>query len=190
MLIKTKIVLTVAIVFSTTFTAATAATRHRRVAPVSSGIYNVLPGNVPNNVSLSTACLPTDSPCRTKPDSLVARSKSTKSKRGIVKTLMKLAVGMVVYKSQRQRARYWKSASGRCSKGNGAVRHRDPSARARRVCRSKDTWKCRQLRRRRVSIRWRRRGAGKAAHAAHRQRTGPRARHPGQLICSRRRIGQ
>jgi hypothetical protein len=69
MLMNTRIMLAVAIVLSTAFTAAAAATKHRRVSHVGPGLYNVVPGNlVHNGVSLSTACLPTDSPCRTQPD--------------------------------------------------------------------------------------------------------------------------
>jgi hypothetical protein len=44
---------------------ASAATRHHRLTRISPIIYN----GVPNGVSLNTSCLPTDSPCRTKPDS-------------------------------------------------------------------------------------------------------------------------
>jgi hypothetical protein len=64
MLIKTKITLTVAIVLCTTFTAATAATKHHRAVQARSPIYNT----GPNNVSVSTQCLPSDSPCRTRAD--------------------------------------------------------------------------------------------------------------------------
>jgi hypothetical protein len=63
MLSKTKIALSAAIILSAAVPAS-AATKHRRVARVSPMIYNA----APNGVSLSTACLPTDSPCRTKPD--------------------------------------------------------------------------------------------------------------------------
>lgn len=64
MTIKTKIILAVAVAVGTTFTTASAATKHRRVAHGSPPIYDVAPGGV----SLSTACLPTNSPCRTQPD--------------------------------------------------------------------------------------------------------------------------
>jgi hypothetical protein len=63
MLIKAKITLTVAIVLCTTFTAA-AATKHHRTVHARSPIYDTRP----NNISLSTQCLPSDSPCRTRPD--------------------------------------------------------------------------------------------------------------------------
>jgi hypothetical protein len=62
---KTRIALAVAIVASTTFTAASAATKHRRVVHSSRPIYDVVPSG---GVSLSTQCLPTDTPCRTQPD--------------------------------------------------------------------------------------------------------------------------
>ena len=64
MLSKTKIALSAAIILNSAVLPASAATKHRRVARVSPMIYNA----APNGVSLSTACLPTDSPCRTKPD--------------------------------------------------------------------------------------------------------------------------
>jgi hypothetical protein len=64
MLIKAKIALTATIVLCTAFTAAAAATRHHRVAHASPTIYNV----APSNISVSTQCLPSDSPCRTRPD--------------------------------------------------------------------------------------------------------------------------
>jgi hypothetical protein len=60
---KTRIALSAAIILSAAVPAS-AATKHHRIARVSPMIYNA----APNGVSLSTACLPTDSPCRTKPD--------------------------------------------------------------------------------------------------------------------------
>ena len=63
MLSKTKVALSTAIILSISLPA-WAATKHHRVSRISPMNYNV----VPNGVSLSTACLPTDSPCRTKPD--------------------------------------------------------------------------------------------------------------------------
>ena len=59
-----RILLSAAIILSGAL-AASAATKHHRVTRFGPMIYNA----VPNGVSLSTACLPTDSPCRTKPDS-------------------------------------------------------------------------------------------------------------------------
>jgi hypothetical protein len=64
MFVKAKITLTVAIVLCSTFAAA-AATKHHRNVLTRSPTYNT----GPNNVSVSTQCLPSDSPCRTKPDS-------------------------------------------------------------------------------------------------------------------------
>jgi hypothetical protein len=65
MLIKAKITLTVAIVLCAAFTvAAAAATKHHRTVHARSPIYNT----GPNNVSVSTQCLPSDSPCRTRAD--------------------------------------------------------------------------------------------------------------------------
>jgi len=64
MLSRTEVVLGAAIVLSAAFPAS-AATKHHRVTHISPMIYNV----VPNNISVSTACLPSDSPCRTQPDS-------------------------------------------------------------------------------------------------------------------------
>jgi hypothetical protein len=63
MLSKTKIALSAAMILSAAVPAS-AAIKHHRVARVSPTIYNA----APSGVSLSTACLPTDSPCRTKPD--------------------------------------------------------------------------------------------------------------------------
>jgi hypothetical protein len=59
-----KVTLTIAIVLSVAVTTASAATKHRRPPRANPPIYNV---DV-NSVSLSTACLPSDSPCRTRPD--------------------------------------------------------------------------------------------------------------------------
>ena len=64
MLIKAKITLTVAIVLCATLTAAAAATKHHRTVHARSPTYYT----GPNNVSVSTQCLPSDSPCRTRPD--------------------------------------------------------------------------------------------------------------------------
>jgi len=58
-----KVTLTIAILL-VAVTTASAATKHRRPSHANPPIYNV---DV-NGVSLSTACLPSDSPCRTKPD--------------------------------------------------------------------------------------------------------------------------
>lgn len=66
----TKITLTVAIVLGVAITTASAATKHRRPVQANMPVYNAaVSRGVPNGVSLSTACLPTDSPCRTQPDS-------------------------------------------------------------------------------------------------------------------------
>jgi len=49
--------------------AASGATKHRRAAQTNSPAYNAAASRAfPSGVSLSTACLPTDSPCRTRPD--------------------------------------------------------------------------------------------------------------------------
>jgi hypothetical protein len=65
-----KIILTVAIVLGVAVTAASAATKHRRPAQANPPVYNAATSRgVPSGVSLSTACKPTDSPCRTQPDS-------------------------------------------------------------------------------------------------------------------------
>jgi hypothetical protein len=64
MFIKTQTALAVAIVLSAGFTAASAATKHHRLAPLKA-IYDV----APNNVSVSSECRSSDSPCRTEPDS-------------------------------------------------------------------------------------------------------------------------
>ena len=66
----TKITLAVAIVLGLAVTAASAATKHRRPAPANPPVYNAAGSRaVPSGVSLSTACLPSQSPCRTQPDS-------------------------------------------------------------------------------------------------------------------------
>jgi len=65
-----KIVLTVVIVLGVAISTASAATKHRRPAQTNPPVYNAaVSRGVPGGVSLSTACLPTDSPCRTQPDS-------------------------------------------------------------------------------------------------------------------------
>jgi hypothetical protein len=64
MFVKAKITLTVAIVLCTTLTAAAAATKHHRTVQTRSPIYDTRP----NNISVSTQCLPSDSTCRTRPD--------------------------------------------------------------------------------------------------------------------------
>jgi hypothetical protein len=67
-----NITLTVAILLSVAFTvalAASAATKHRRAAQANSPAYNAAARGAGSGISFSTACLPTDSPCRTKPDS-------------------------------------------------------------------------------------------------------------------------
>ncbi len=64
-----KFILTVAIVLGVAVTGASAATKHRRPAQANPPIYNAATSRaVPGGVSLSTACLPSDSPCRTQPD--------------------------------------------------------------------------------------------------------------------------
>jgi hypothetical protein len=71
---KTEIVLSAAIVLSTTFTAL-AATEHRRVVSGRAAIHNTNPDYNGNSCpasggpSCSDACLPSGPPCRTKPDS-------------------------------------------------------------------------------------------------------------------------
>jgi hypothetical protein len=66
----TKMILTVAIVLGVAVNAASAATKHRRPAPANPPVYNAAASRgLPSGVSLSTACKPTDSPCRTQPDS-------------------------------------------------------------------------------------------------------------------------
>jgi hypothetical protein len=65
-----KITLTVAIVLGVAITAASAATKHRRPAPAYPPVYNTAASRgAVGGISLSTACLSTDSPCRTQPDS-------------------------------------------------------------------------------------------------------------------------
>jgi len=64
-----KIALKVAILLGLALTVASvasAATKHRRAAQANSPAYNAARGG---GVSLSTECRPTDSPCRTQPDS-------------------------------------------------------------------------------------------------------------------------
>jgi len=63
MLIKAKIPLAVAIIFSTAFATASAATKHHRPIHLSPAIA------APNNISVTTQCLPSDSPCRKELDS-------------------------------------------------------------------------------------------------------------------------
>jgi hypothetical protein len=63
MLSKAEVALATAIVLSVVFPGS-AATKHHRVTRIGPMIYHA----VPDGVSLSTACLPTGSPCRTKPD--------------------------------------------------------------------------------------------------------------------------
>ena len=64
-----KIILTVAIVLGVAVTAASAATKHRRLAQANPPVYNAATSRaVPSGISLSTACLPSQSPCRTQPD--------------------------------------------------------------------------------------------------------------------------
>jgi hypothetical protein len=62
-----KIVVTSAILFSVAVTTGTAASKHRRPPHARAPVYNAT-GGVPSGISLSTACKPTDSPCRTQPD--------------------------------------------------------------------------------------------------------------------------
>src|SRR5215471_3676919 len=65
-----KIALTFAILLSalTVASAASAATKHRRAAQTNSPAYNPAAYGTGGGISYSTACLPTDSPCRTKRD--------------------------------------------------------------------------------------------------------------------------
>jgi hypothetical protein len=64
-----KITLIVAIGLGLAMTAASAATKHRRPAQANPLVYNAATSRaVPSGISLSTACKPTDSPCRTQPD--------------------------------------------------------------------------------------------------------------------------
>jgi hypothetical protein len=66
----TKIIITIAIVLGVAVSAASAANKHRRPAPANPPVYNSAASRgLPSGVSLSTACKPTDSPCRTQPDS-------------------------------------------------------------------------------------------------------------------------
>jgi len=58
---KTRIALVVAIVLGSALTAA-AATKHHRAAQGHPAVSNAAPGIITNQ------CLPTDSPCRTRPD--------------------------------------------------------------------------------------------------------------------------
>jgi hypothetical protein len=64
MFVKAKITLTIAIVLCTTFSAAATATKHHRAIQTRATIYDTRP----NNISVSTQCLPSASPCRTRPD--------------------------------------------------------------------------------------------------------------------------
>jgi hypothetical protein len=65
-----KITLTVAIVLGIAITAASAATKHRRPAQANPPVYNAAASRgAVSGISLSTACLPSQSPCRTQPDS-------------------------------------------------------------------------------------------------------------------------
>ena len=65
-----RITLAIAIVLSVAITAAPAATKHRRAAQANPPIYNAAASRgAVSGISLSTACKPTDSPCRTQPDS-------------------------------------------------------------------------------------------------------------------------
>jgi hypothetical protein len=64
-----KITIAAAIVLSVAAPTASAATKHRRPAPVNAAVYNAAAGRpASGGVSLSTACTPTHSPCRTQPD--------------------------------------------------------------------------------------------------------------------------
>jgi hypothetical protein len=65
-----KITLTVAIILGLAIPGAAAATKHRRAAHANPPFYNAAAGReVPGGISLSTACTPSASPCRTQPDS-------------------------------------------------------------------------------------------------------------------------
>jgi hypothetical protein len=61
MLSKTGIALSAVIILSTALTAS-AAPRHHRLARGDGAIHNTVPGIITDR------CLPTDSPCRTRPD--------------------------------------------------------------------------------------------------------------------------
>ena len=52
----------------TVASAVSAATKHRRAAQTNSPAYNAAAYGAGSGISYSTACLPTDSPCRTRPD--------------------------------------------------------------------------------------------------------------------------
>jgi hypothetical protein len=65
-----KITLTVAIILGLAIPGASAATKHRRSAQTNPPFYNAAAGREPpGGISLSTACTPSASPCRTQPDS-------------------------------------------------------------------------------------------------------------------------
>jgi hypothetical protein len=59
-----KVMVVAAIILGVAVTAASAASKHRRSAPANPPVYNASAGGV----STSTACLPSQSPCRTQPD--------------------------------------------------------------------------------------------------------------------------
>jgi hypothetical protein len=64
-----KIIVTAAILVGLAASTASAATKHRRPAPVNAAVYNAAAGrSASGGLSLSTACTPTQSPCRTQPD--------------------------------------------------------------------------------------------------------------------------
>jgi hypothetical protein len=64
-----KIMVTAAVVLGVAAPTASAATKHRRPASVNASVYNAAASRPASaGVSLSTACTPTQSPCRTQPD--------------------------------------------------------------------------------------------------------------------------
>jgi hypothetical protein len=69
-LMMLKITVTAAILLGLAAPSASAATKHRRpAAPVNAAVYNAAAGRpASGGISLSTACLPNQSPCRTQPD--------------------------------------------------------------------------------------------------------------------------
>jgi hypothetical protein len=67
--IMIKISIMAALVLGLAAPTASAATKHRRPAPANAAVYNAAAGRpASGGVSLSTACTPTQSPCRTQPD--------------------------------------------------------------------------------------------------------------------------
>jgi hypothetical protein len=69
--IMLKITIAAAVLLGLAAPSASAATKHRRPAPVNAAVYNAAASRPASGggVSLSTACTSTQSPCRTQPDS-------------------------------------------------------------------------------------------------------------------------